>query len=156
MRKIIITGGAGFIGSHLVERICAEFLGADVLILDKMTYAADIRNVTEVVSTGQADLIVGDVCNYDLCFNLMKDADLVIHAAAESHVDRSFLSSIPFTVPTPSAHTPSWKRAAMRKCRASSMSVRTKYMARCCRVPATRRPSSTQRTRTRLRRPPPR
>lgn len=98
MHKIVITGGAGFIGSHIVERACAEFPGAEVLILDRMTYAADVHNVLDVMSRGLADLVVGDVCDYDLCFNLMKGADLVIHAAAESHVDRSFLSSIPFTL----------------------------------------------------------
>lgn len=97
MRKIVITGGGGFIGSHVVERVCAEYPGAEVLILDKMTYAADVQNIASVLSSGAADIVVGDVCNYDLCFNLMTDADLVIHAAAESHVDRSFLSSIPFT-----------------------------------------------------------
>ena len=97
MRKILITGGAGFIGSHIVEHMCAAYPDTDVLILDKMTYAADIRNISDVVNQNRAQLIVGDICDYSLCASLATDCDLVIHAAAESHVDRSFRSSIPFT-----------------------------------------------------------
>lgn len=98
MSRIVITGGAGFIGSHIVERICESYPQSEVVILDKMTYAADIRNVLGTMQSGRADLVVGDVCDYPLCFSLVKGADVVIHAAAESHVDRSFLSSIPFTL----------------------------------------------------------
>ena len=97
MNKILITGGAGFIGSHIVDSLCAEFPGAEILILDKMTYAADIRNIHEPIDSGAADLIVGDVCDFDLCRSLVEGCDLVIHAAAVSHVDRSFHSSLPFT-----------------------------------------------------------
>ncbi len=97
MHKIVITGGAGFIGSHVVDRLSVEFAGAEVVVLDKMTYAADIMNLMDLLRPSTAELVVGDVCDYSLCFNLMRGADLVIHAAAESHVDRSFLSSIPFT-----------------------------------------------------------
>lgn len=96
MRKIVITGGAGFVGSHIVERFCTEFKGAEVIILDKMTYAASVHNVMGVLASEQAELVVGDVCDYELCYSLLRGADLVIHAAAESHVDRSFQSSIPF------------------------------------------------------------
>jgi UDP-glucose 4,6-dehydratase len=97
MRKIVITGGAGFIGSHVVERFCAEYPSAEIVMLDKMTYAADVRNVIDLIVAERAELVVGDVCDYELCHSLFTDCDLVIHAAAESHVDRSFLSSIPFT-----------------------------------------------------------
>ncbi|MDR3414429.1 MAG: GDP-mannose 4,6-dehydratase [Formivibrio sp.] len=97
MRKILLTGGAGFIGSHVAERLCGAFPGAEVVILDKMTYAADYSYITDLVTQGQAKLVVGDVCDYELCNRLASGCDLVIHAAAESHVDRSFRSSILFT-----------------------------------------------------------
>jgi UDP-glucose 4,6-dehydratase len=97
MRKILVTGGGGFIGSHIVDRLCAEFPDAEILVLDKMTYAADIRNLLDPIESGQVELVVGDICDFELCSSLIKGCDLVVHAAAESHVDRSFHSSIPFT-----------------------------------------------------------
>lgn len=97
MRKIVITGGAGFIGSHLADKVCDSFPEAEVIILDKMTYAADMRNVFELLKSERAELVVGDICDYELCRTLFQGCDLVIHAAAESHVDRSFHSSILFT-----------------------------------------------------------
>jgi dTDP-glucose 4,6-dehydratase len=97
MRKILITGGAGFIGSHLAEQMCAAFPRAQVVVLDKMTYAADIGYILPLIASHRIQLIVGDICNYETCLTASKGCDLVIHAAAESHVDRSFQSSILFT-----------------------------------------------------------
>jgi len=97
MRKILITGGAGFIGSHIVERICVAYPGADVVVLDKMTYAADIHNLLPLIADDRIRLIVGDVCDFELCRRVANGCDLVIHAAAESHVDRSFHNSMVFT-----------------------------------------------------------
>lgn len=97
MRKILITGGAGFIGSHFVEGLAAAFSEHRIVVLDKMTYAADINNIAPIIEAGRAQLVVGDVCDFDLCRKLVDGCDLVVHAAAESHVDRSFHSSILFT-----------------------------------------------------------
>lgn len=97
MRKILITGGAGFIGSHFVEGLAAAFPEHRVVVLDKMTYAADINNIAPIIGASRAQLVVGDVCDFDLCRKLADGCDLVVHAAAESHVDRSFNSSILFT-----------------------------------------------------------
>jgi UDP-glucose 4,6-dehydratase len=97
MRKILITGGAGFIGSHITERMCASFPDAEVVVLDKMTYAADFNYILPLIASDRVQLVVGDVCDFDLCKRVTKNCDLVIHAAAESHVDRSFRSSILFT-----------------------------------------------------------
>jgi dTDP-glucose 4,6-dehydratase len=66
-------------------------------VLDKMTYAADINNIAPIIEAGRVQLVVGDVCDFDLCRKLAGGCDLVVHAAAESHVDRSFHSSILFT-----------------------------------------------------------
>jgi len=97
MRKIVVTGGAGFIGSHVVERIIEEYPDAHVDIIDKMTYAADIENLRSSLKRGQRRLHVGDVCDFDLCVRLTRNADCVIHVAAESHVDNSFGNSLHFT-----------------------------------------------------------
>jgi dTDP-glucose 4,6-dehydratase len=97
MRKIVITGGAGFIGSHIVEHLAASLEDTRIVVLDKMTYAADFRNLEGLLHAGAIDLVVGDVCDYNLCRKLLDGADLLIHAAAESHVDNSFHSSLLFT-----------------------------------------------------------
>ena len=92
-----MTGGAGFIGSHVVERIVREFPGAQIDIIDKMTYAADFTNVAGLLKPGQRQLHVADLCELDVCTKLTRDTDCVIHLAAESHVDNSFGNSLPFT-----------------------------------------------------------
>lgn len=97
MRKILLTGGAGFIGSHICDHICAAFPDSEVIVLDKMTYAADFRYIMDLVGSNRIQLVVGDICDYKLCRKLVEGCDLVVHAAAESHVDRSFHSSILFT-----------------------------------------------------------
>lgn len=97
MRKVVITGGAGFIGSHIVEHIKFQHPDATVVVLDKMTYAADFRNVAGLLNKNEIELIVGDICDFELCANVMDGCDLVIHAAAESHVDHSFHSALSFT-----------------------------------------------------------
>jgi dTDP-glucose 4,6-dehydratase len=97
MRKIVITGGAGFAGSHIVDEACKQYPAARVVILDKMTYAGDVRNISHHVFSNRAQLLVGDVSDLDTCRRAVKDACLVIHAAAESHVDNSFGNSLEFT-----------------------------------------------------------
>jgi len=97
MRKIVITGGAGFAGSHIVDEACQRYPDARVVVLDKMTYAGDVRNISHHVFCNRAQLLVGDVADLDLCRRAVKDASLVIHAAAESHVDNSFGNSLEFT-----------------------------------------------------------
>ncbi len=97
MHKILITGGAGFIGSHIVEKFSILYPQAKIVVLDKMTYAADIRNIDDLINAGRVHLMIGDVCDMEMCMQATKNADLVIHAAAESHVDHSFASSLAFT-----------------------------------------------------------
>jgi len=87
MSHIVITGGAGFAGSHIVDQVCKTYPHERVLILDKMTYAGDVRNVSHHVFSNRAQLMVGDVADLDVCRRAVSGARLVIHAAAESHVD---------------------------------------------------------------------
>jgi dTDP-glucose 4,6-dehydratase len=80
-----------------VDYFINTYPNSKVHVLDKMTYSADYRFVSQHAENGNFRLIVGDVCNYDTCLTVLKDADLLIHAAAESHVDNSFSNSIEFT-----------------------------------------------------------
>ncbi len=97
MNKIVITGGAGFIGSHLVDYFVAAYPGAEVAVIDKMTYAADFRYIAHHMNNDKFNLAVGDICDLSFCNKTLSGADLLIHAAAESHVDNSFHSSLEFS-----------------------------------------------------------
>lgn len=95
--KIVITGGAGFVGSHVYDHFASIYSQSKIIILDKMTYAADIRNIPNISYNSNHSLVVGDVSDLDVCLQVTKNADLVLHLAAESHVDNSFGNSIVFT-----------------------------------------------------------
>ena len=97
MQKIVITGGAGFAGSHIVDKVCEEFPSAQVTVFDKMTYAGDVRNIAHHLMQQQVQLVVGDVADLESCRRAVRGASLIIHAAAESHVDNSFGNSLEFT-----------------------------------------------------------
>lgn len=95
--RIVLTGGAGFIGSHVADHLLETQPDTKLTILDKMTYAADFRNVADALTHRHTRLVVGDICDLETCQRVTKDADLVIHLAAESHVDNSFGNSLHFT-----------------------------------------------------------
>lgn len=88
--KIIVTGGAGFIGSAVARHLAVD-IGADVTVIDKMTYAANRANLASAEATGRCDLIVEDICNLPKMVDIFEQVrpDQVLHLAAESHVDRS-------------------------------------------------------------------
>jgi len=97
MRKVVVTGGAGFIGSHVVELLNSSMPEAQIVIFDKMTYAADYSNIAHILDSNRVRLVVGDICDLPLCRKILVDADLLVHLAAESHVDNSFGDSLLFT-----------------------------------------------------------
>jgi UDP-glucose 4,6-dehydratase len=98
MRKIVVTGGCGFIGSHVVEHLREVFPRARLTIFDKLTYAGDMDNVSHLVNRNGVHLVVGDICDVDLCRRVVHNADLVVHLAAESFVDNSFGDPLTFTI----------------------------------------------------------
>ncbi|HSK28017.1 MAG TPA: dTDP-glucose 4,6-dehydratase [Jiangellales bacterium] len=100
--KIVVTGGAGFIGSHYVRTMlgggypaCAQ---ADVVVLDKLTYAGNLANLAPVADDRRLTVVEGDICDVTLVDGVLAGADLLVHFAAESHVDRSILGAADFVL----------------------------------------------------------
>ena len=96
-RNILITGGAGFIGSHVVRRFVARYPDYRIVNLDSLTYAGNPANLRDVDGAPNYTFVNGDVCDYEGVGRLMAEhaIDGIIHLAAESHVDRSIED--PFT-----------------------------------------------------------
>lgn len=95
MKNIIITGGAGFIGSNFVHYVVNEHPEVHVTVLDKLTYAGKKANLAGLPED-RVKLVVGDVCDAELVDQLVSQADAVVHYAAESHNDNSILDPAPF------------------------------------------------------------
>ncbi|MCD8411729.1 dTDP-glucose 4,6-dehydratase [Tenacibaculum finnmarkense] len=97
MKNILITGGAGFIGSHVVRLFSNKYPTYQIINLDALTYAGNLDNLKDVENNSNYTFIKGDICDEVLVKNIFKDykIDSVIHLAAESHVDRSI--SDPFS-----------------------------------------------------------
>ncbi|MFE9063673.1 dTDP-glucose 4,6-dehydratase [Streptomyces violaceusniger] len=91
--RIVVTGGAGFIGSHFVRQTLtgayADWADAQVVVVDKLTYAGNEANLAEVADSPRLRFVRGDICDGELVGELLRGTDLVVHFAAESHVDRS-------------------------------------------------------------------
>ncbi len=89
--KIIVTGGAGFIGSHLVRLMVNKYPAYQIINLDKLTYAGNLANLRDVEGAPNYTFVKGDICDkpFLLSFFEKEKPDAVIHLAAESHVDRS-------------------------------------------------------------------
>lgn len=96
--RLLVTGGAGFIGSNYVRRLLDGTLpgATSVTVLDKLTYAGNLNNLSVVERDSRFRFIKGDICDAKLVSELYKEIDAVVHFAAESHVDRSISSSSEF------------------------------------------------------------
>ena len=96
--RILVTGGAGFIGSNYVKHILSKTAqdNLKVVVLDKLTYAGSIDNLDIALQNPNLEFVQGDICDHELVNNLVSNSDRVINFAAESHVDRSIESSLEF------------------------------------------------------------
>lgn len=95
--KLLITGGAGFIGSNFVRLILEQHLDYEVLNLDKLTYAGNLENLAGLDQNPNYRFVKGDICDSDLVNSIMSEGvGAVVNFAAESHVDRSILEASEF------------------------------------------------------------
>lgn len=94
--RLLVTGGAGFIGSHFVLRHCAKYPQDRIIVLDKLTYAADRKFLSEVES--KIRFVEGDIADIPLVTKLVEEErlDVIVNFAAESHVDNSIADPFPF------------------------------------------------------------
>ena len=89
MKKMLITGGAGFIGSCFVRHILNKYSDYKVVNLDALTYCGNLENLNDVKNNPNYEFIHGNICDYNLVREIIKDCDYVVNFAAESHVDNS-------------------------------------------------------------------
>ena len=96
-RNILITGGAGFIGSHVVRLMVRKYPDYRIVNLDKLTYAGNLENLRDIENEPNYCFVKADICDFERIYALMQEMQIdgVIHLAAESHVDRSIKD--PFT-----------------------------------------------------------
>ena len=94
-KRIVVTGGCGFIGSNFVRWVARERPGVHVTVLDKLTYAGNPENIAGL-DPERVELVVGDICDAALVDRLVSGADAVVHYAAESHNDNSIADPAPF------------------------------------------------------------
>jgi len=87
--RLLVTGGAGFIGSEFVRTTLREHPEDSITVLDKLTYAGNERNLDSVRDDSRFTFVHGDICDRDTVGDLASDADVIVNFAAESHVDRS-------------------------------------------------------------------
>ncbi|CUS79319.1 dTDP-glucose 4,6-dehydratase [Candidatus Kryptonium thompsonii] len=93
MQSILVTGGAGFIGSNFVRYMLQNYPGVKVINFDKLTYAGNLENLKDVENNPNYHFVRGDICNQELVEYVVQefDIDVIVNFAAESHVDRSIL-----------------------------------------------------------------
>jgi len=95
-KRILITGGAGFIGSHLIHFILHNRPDYEIVNLDLLTYAGHLDSLKDIVDNEQYTFIQGDICDFPTVESAISNCDCIINLAAETHVDRSIANSTPF------------------------------------------------------------
>jgi len=91
MKKILVTGGAGFIGSNFIRHILNKYQNYKIVNLDKLTYCGNLDNLKDVVKNPRYKFVKGDIADAKLVEKLVKNCDIIVNFAAETHVDRSIM-----------------------------------------------------------------
>jgi len=94
--RLLVTGGAGFIGSNFVHHVLREHPEDEVIVLDALTYAGNLENLAEWEGNGRFRFVKGDIADPETVDPLVAECDAVVHFAAESHVDRSIMDPASF------------------------------------------------------------
>ena len=94
--KLLVTGGAGFIGSNFILYWLKKYPNDTIINLDKLTYAGNLENLRSVEKNPNYEFVRGDICDPKLVNSLTEKVDTIVHFAAESHVDRSIIDPAPF------------------------------------------------------------
>lgn len=94
--RILVTGGAGFIGSNFIHYWLKNYPEDRVVNFDKLTYSGDLNNLKKIEDNEKYSFIKGDICDRNLVFETVKEVDIVVHFAAETHVDRSIVDASDF------------------------------------------------------------
>jgi dTDP-glucose 4,6-dehydratase len=96
LRRLLVAGGAGFIGSNFVRLLRKTRPEVEITVLDKLTYAGNLANLVELDGQRGYRFVHGDICDVNLVDGLARDADAIVNFAAETHVDRSLLDPFAF------------------------------------------------------------
>ena len=96
--KLLVTGGAGFIGSNFIHYWFRNYPKDHIINLDKLTYAGNLENLKEVENNQNYTFIKGDISDMNIVKKALEGIDIVVNFAAESHVDRSILNPAPFVL----------------------------------------------------------
>ncbi len=94
--KLLITGGAGFMGSNFIHYILKKYPDYEIINLDKLTYAGNLKNLSDVENNPNYKFVKGDIEDESIVNELVSQVDAVVNYAAETHVDRSILSPVEF------------------------------------------------------------
>jgi len=94
--KLLVTGGAGFIGSNFIRYWLNKYKNDEIVNLDLLTYAGNLENLTDVAHLPNYTFVQGDICDSALVDRLVAETDIVVHFAAETHVDRSIVGPAAF------------------------------------------------------------
>ncbi len=93
MKNILVTGGAGFIGSNFIHYLINNFDNVNILNMDKLTYAGNLENLINLENCQRYRFVKGDICDREMVDKIVRDMDYIVNFAAETHVDRSIFDA---------------------------------------------------------------
>lgn len=94
--RLLVTGGAGFIGSNFIRHIIKKYPQNEIINLDKLTYAGNLDNLKDIENNSNYTFVKGDICDRKIVDELSKDVEAIVNFAAQSHVDRSIIDASDF------------------------------------------------------------